>query len=92
MENKSLWFHPNKSFNAILWTKVVKVDGLKLILISWKELIWWLKIVLHIKLKQKEGNVVTMKNASQQLRFKILILLVEDGQRSLKNKWWKKFW
>ena len=44
--------------------KDAKEDGLKLILSSWKELIWFLKIVHHIKEKLKEVNVVIMKNVS----------------------------
>jgi hypothetical protein len=54
--------------------KAVKVDGHKLIHILWKELIWLLKIAPLIKQKLKVENAVILKNASQQLKFKILIL------------------
>ena len=92
MANKFQLYHHNKFYNATLWMKDAKEDGLKLILSSWKELIWFLKIVHHIKEKQKEVNVVIMKNVNHLLKYKAHTLLEGDGQKFLRNKWWKKYW
>jgi hypothetical protein len=66
--------------------KDAKEDGLKLIHSLWKEPTWFLKIVHLIKEKQKEENAVIMKNVSHSLKYKVLTLLEEDGQKFLKNK------
>jgi hypothetical protein len=66
--------------------KDAKEDGLKSILFLWKELTWCLKIVLLTKGKLKVGNAVTTKNVSHLQKFKVLILLVEDGLKFQRNK------
>jgi hypothetical protein len=60
--------------------------GLKLILSSWKELIWYRKTAHLTKEKLKGGDAATLKNVNLLQKLIALILSVVDGLRYQRNK------